>query len=150
LTQASPARAQAAYGSYVGLGAGFGLTSDANGDGADVSMVVAGRYKFLKIPMSVRGQLFLFGGSTAFVPTVSYDIPLNFQTDLYIGAGVSFAGGGKPSPVGDQTAFVIQPGVDYAFPNSPVMVFGNAVIAINGYREGGTAAAIQGGVGYRF
>ncbi|NER81548.1 MAG: porin family protein [Leptolyngbya sp. SIO1D8] len=152
LMSAKPANAQAAYGSYVGVGAAFGLTSDADtGDGSDLSAVIAGRYRFLRVPISIRAQAFIFGDGFAFVPTVSYDYPLNWNTDIYLGAGLSFASGDNPSPVGDRTAFVLQPGVDYMFPSSRLTLFGNAIIAFNGYRDGGnTAVSLQGGVGYQF
>lgn len=150
LLSATPANAQAAYGSYVGLGAAVGLTSDDNGDGDGLSGVVAGRYRFLKMPISVRAQAF-FGNGFAFVPTVSYDYPLNWNTDIYLGAGVAFTPGDEVSPVGDKTSFVLQPGIDYAFPTTPLVLFGNAVIAFDAFREdGGTAVSLQGGVGYQF
>ncbi|MCW6038239.1 hypothetical protein K4A83_18455 [Spirulina subsalsa FACHB-351] len=147
-----PVLAQAAYGSYVGIGGGFGVMNDQGGNGQDWSGVVAFRYKFLEVPVSLRAQGFV-GRSVAVVPTVSYDIPLNWQTDLYIGAGAAFGSGsnGVPSPVGDKTSFALQPGIDYAVPNSKLVIFGNAVIAFDAYRNGGgTAVSVQGGVGYRF
>ncbi|MFE4108119.1 outer membrane beta-barrel protein [Almyronema epifaneia] len=152
LAEAAPAKAQAAYGSYIGVGVAVGLTEDNDGDGDNFSGVIAGRYRLLESPISIRGQALLFGDSSAFVPTVSYDFPLNWQTDAYVGAGVSFvADGDEPSPVGDQTAFVIQPGIDYALPNSNMVVFGNAIIAFDAYRDGGGAAlSLQGGVGFQF
>lgn len=151
LIQAQPAQAQAAYGSYVGVGGALGLSSDSQGQGDNFAVVVAGRYKILEAPVSLRAQAFLFGGTFAVVPTVSYDYALNFQTDLYIGAGLSVTGGGEPSPVGDQTAFVIQPGVDYAIPDSNLVVFGNAIFAFDAFENGGgTATSIQGGVGLQF
>lgn len=144
-----PASAQPAYGSYVGIGPGFGITKDDDGDGQQLSAVVAARYKLLELPISLRAQAFI-GSSFAVVPTVSYDIPLNWQTDAYLGAGVSLAGAGI-SPVGDKISFALQPGIDYMIPNSNTAVFGNAVIAFDAYRDGGgPALAIQGGVGLRF
>ncbi|MBD0269901.1 MAG: hypothetical protein ICV77_16615 [Cyanobacteria bacterium Co-bin8] len=153
LLQAPPAQAQVAYGSYVGVGGAVGLTNDAaTGRGNNFSGVLAGRYRFLTMPISLRGQAFLFGGNFAVVPTVSYDVPLNWNLDAYLGAGVSFAGGGDtPSPVGNQTAFVLQPGVDYMFPNSNLVAFGNAIFAFDAYREGSNMAiSVQGGVGIQF
>lgn len=147
LMQQTPARAQAAYGSYVGIGPAFGLT-EGRGQGRQVSGVIAARYKFLKAPISLRTQAFI-GNGFALVPTISYDVPLNWQTDVYLGAGASIPLGGT-TPVGDRAAFALQPGIDYALPNSNLVVFGNAVIAINGYKNGGTAASLQGGVGLRF
>jgi len=143
----APASAQAAYGSYIGVGPAVGLTSG-DGDGGGVAAVVAGRYKFLRAPISLRAQAFL-GNGAAIVPTVSYDYPLNWQTDIYIGAGASIPLGGD-SVVGNRTSFAIQPGIDYVLPNSNLVVFGNAVIAFDGYRNGGAAATLQGGVGLRF
>lgn len=144
------AQAQVAYGSYVGIGAAVGVTNDAAGSG--MQGVIAGRYRFLTMPVSARAQAFMFGDSFAIVPTVSYDIPLNWNTDAYIGAGVSIpGGGGSASVVGDQAAFVVQPGIDYMFPNSNLVAFGNAIFAFDAYRStGSTAISVQGGVGMQF
>ena len=149
LVSTEAANAQAAYGSYVGVGVGLGLSSDDDGDGDGIAAVIAGRYRFLRVPVSLRAQAFI-GDGFAIVPTVSYDYPLNWNTDIYLGAGVSFTGD-EPSVLGDQTAFVLQPGIDYMFPNSRFAAFGNAVIAFDAFREGGgTAVSLQGGVGYQF
>jgi hypothetical protein len=147
------AEAQVAYGSYVGAGVGVGLTqASETGQGSGLQGVITGRYRFLELPISVRGQAFLFGGNFAFVPTVSYDIPLNWNTDVYLGAGAAFnGGGGDPSIVGDKTAFVLQPGVDYLFPNSDLVAFGNAIFAFDAYQDGNNMAiSVQGGVGIQF
>ncbi|MGD1856762.1 MAG: hypothetical protein ACFB2W_21210 [Leptolyngbyaceae cyanobacterium] len=146
-----PVQAQAAYGSYVGAGGSLGLSEDDNGDGDGLGLVISGRYKFLVLPISVRAQAFLLNGDLALVPTVSYDFPVSFQTDVYLGAGISLPTGNAPSPVGDQTAFVLQPGVDFAVPGSNLVVFGNAIFAFDAFEDGGgTAAAVQAGVGWNF
>jgi hypothetical protein len=143
-----PVQAQVAYGSYVGVGPTVGLT-----DGVQVGGVVAARYKLLESPLSFRAQA-LVGRNTAIVPTVSYDVPINWQTDAYLGAGLVLAGGDRDnsSPVGNKISFALQPGIDYIVPNSNTVIFGNAIIAFDAYRGGGGGAAIsvQGGVGYRF
>jgi len=144
--------AQAAYGSYIGVGGSAGLSSGPNDIGSHSGGVVAVRYRLLEVPLSLRAQA-LISNRTAIVPTVSYDVPLNWQTDAYIGAGVAFQGGDKTSasPLGNQTAFVVQPGIDYNFPYSNLVVFGNAIIAFNAYKDsGGAAASVQGGLGVRF
>jgi hypothetical protein len=147
---AESASAQAAYGSYVGVGGTFGFTDDDRGEGQQLGGVIAVRYKLLETPVSLRTQA-LIGAGTAVVPTISYDVPLNWQTDAYLGAGLAFASGDTPSPVGDKTSFAIQPGVDYVVPDSNTVVFGNAIIAFDAYRNGGgTAISVQGGVGLRF
>lgn len=147
------AEAQVAYGSYVGVGAGVGVTNNAaTGQGSGVQGVISGRYRLLRYPVSIRAQGFLFGGDFAFVPTVSYDVPLSWNTDVYLGAGAAFVGGGDDaSIVGNKTSFVLQPGVDYLFPNSNLVAFGNAIFAFDAYREGGNmAVSVQGGVGIQF
>jgi hypothetical protein len=148
VTTATHAQAQAAYGSYIGIGPAIGLT-EGGGEGRKISGVITGRYKFLEAPISLRGQVFV-GSGVALVPTVSYDIPINWQTDAYVGLGASIPLSGV-TPVGDKTGFAIQPGIDYALPNSNMVIFGNAVISFDAYKNtGGTAASLQGGVGLRF
>lgn len=151
VSTATAASAQAAYGSYIGIGGSFGVTDGPNGDGGGGAGVIAFRYKFLKVPISVRAQT-LIGEATAFVPTVSFDVPLNWQTDAYIGLGAAIQDSDESvSPVGNQTSFVLQPGVDYSFPYSNVVLFGNAIIAFDAYKNSSdTAASLQGGVGVRF
>lgn len=145
----SPSQAQAAYGSYVGVGPAIGLTNGSDNEDRQISAVIAARYKFLEAPISVRAQAFI-GSGTAIVPTLSYDVPINWQTDAYLGLGAAVHLGGN-TPIGNKTAFAIQPGIDYSLPNSNVVVFGNAVIAFDAYKEGrSTAASLQGGVGIRF
>ncbi len=146
------AEAQAAYGSYVGVGTAIGVTSgEGDLESQNVSATFAGRYRFVKLPISIRGQALVFTDTNAFVPTVSYDFPINWQTDLYLGAGVAIQDandGADASPIGNQTAFVLQPGIDYMLPNSRLVIFGNSIIAFDAYREGGgVAASLQGGVG---
>ena len=131
----SPAKAQAAYGSYIGIGPAFG-----NGE---LAVAINGRYNILELPISIRGAAFIGDGS-AFVPTVSYDYPLNFNTEIYIGAGVVFAN--DDSVMGDGTAFVLQPGVDYTLDDSNLVFYGNAIVPIGG----DTTTAVQGGVGIQF
>jgi hypothetical protein len=145
-----PVSAQAAYGSYVGAGVSVGTSNGPQDNGRQVGGVLAARYKLLELPLSLRAQA-LIGSGVAVVPTISYDIPLNWQTDAYLGVGAAFAAGDSPSPVGDKTSFALQPGVDYVVANSNTVIFGNAIIAFDAYRNGGgTAVSVQGGVGVRF
>jgi hypothetical protein len=145
------ASAQAAYGSYVGVGGSVGLTDTETTD-TDAAGVIALRYRLLEIPVSLRAQA-LISDTTAIVPTISYDIPLDWYTDAYVGAGVAFqdADPGEASPVGERTSFVIQPGIDHRLTRSQVVVFGNAIIAFDAYRNSSnTAVSLQGGLGLRF
>jgi len=147
------ASAQPAYGSYLGVGASFGLSNGnvSAGESAKTSVLLSGRYKFLEVPISIRAQA-MIGSSTAVVPTVSYDIPLNFDTDLYLGAGVALANTADTTPVGNKNSFVIQPGVDFAIPNTNFVLFGNVIFAFDAYRNapGVTATSVQTGLGFRF
>lgn len=152
--QPSSVNAQAAYGSYIGIGPSFGLTEgeeSTNEDSKEISGVLAVRYKFLEAPISLRTQV-LVGDGTAVVPTISYDIPISYRADAYVGVGASIVTNSRDNtPVGNKTSFAIQPGVDYALPNSRFVVFGNAIIAVDAYKEGGnTAVSLQGGLGLRF
>jgi len=48
-------------------------------------------------------------------------------------------------------AFALQPGIDYVVPGGSTVLFGNAIIAFDAYRNGGgTAVSVQGGVGLQF
>ncbi|QDZ39186.1 hypothetical protein FRE64_04105 [Euhalothece natronophila Z-M001] len=144
------ASAQAAYGSYMGVGVTYGSQEDSRGQGEQFGGVIGVRYKLLEAPISLRTQS-LIGAGTAIVPTVSYDIPINWQTDVYLGAGASFATGDSPSPVGDQTSFAIQPGIDFMVPDENTVLFGNAIVTFDAFREGGgTAFSLQGGMGLQF
>jgi hypothetical protein len=146
--QPQSAQAQAAYGSYVGVGPAIGLTQG-NTDERKISGLVAGRYKLLEFPASIRAQAFL-GSGAAIVPTISYDIPINWQTDAYIGVGAAIHLTGD-TPVGNKSGFAIQPGIDYMIPNSNMVLFGNAVISFDAYKNSSSSAAsLQGGVGLRF
>ena len=65
----TPAQAQAAYGSYIGIGPAVGLT-EGGGKGRQISGVITGRYRFLEAPISARGQIFI-GNGISLVPTIS-------------------------------------------------------------------------------
>lgn len=150
---APAAHAQAAYGSYIGVGGSIGLTEGGENEGSSGGGVISVRYRILEVPISIRTQV-LVSEQTAIVPTVSYDFPITWDLDGYLGAGVSFpldAGDTDTSPVGNETSFVLQPGLDYALPNSDLVIFSNAIIAFDAYEQSGdTAAAIQAGVGLQF
>ncbi|MCS6959752.1 MAG: hypothetical protein RMK91_06845 [Pseudanabaenaceae cyanobacterium SKYGB_i_bin29] len=142
--------AQPAYGSYIGVGLGVGVSEGSvlDGNSRTAAGLIALRYKFLEIPLSLRTQV-LIGDSTAVVPTISYDLPLNFNTDFYLGVGAAIAN--NITPVGNKNSFVLQPGVDYTIPNSNLVIFGNAIFAFDAYRNSNnTATSLQTGIGFRF
>ncbi|MFN3359844.1 MAG: hypothetical protein ACK421_00190 [Pseudanabaenaceae cyanobacterium] len=144
------ALAQPAYGSYIGVGLGVGVSDGSvlDGNSRTAAGLIALRYKFLEVPISLRTQV-LIGDSTAVVPTISYDLPLNFNTDFYLGVGASIAN--NITPVGNKNSFVLQPGIDYTIPNSNLVLFGNAIFAFDAYRNANTTAtSLQTGIGFRF
>lgn len=151
LVNSTSANAQAAYGSYLGAGAGFNVTNNGvPGSEDSTSGLLAVRYKFLRTPISLRTQVLVGGEGIAVVPVVSYDFPISWQADAYVGAGASIVKGDRTA-VGNKGSFVIQPGIDYALPNTSLSLFTNAIIAFDGYRSNnGTAISIQGGAGLRF
>ncbi|MHC5672957.1 MAG: hypothetical protein ACYTXL_13310, partial [Nostoc sp.] len=61
LASTKPVQAQVAYGSYIGIGPAIGIT-----DGIQLGGVIAGRYKLLEAPISLRAQV-LIGNNTAVV-----------------------------------------------------------------------------------
>lgn len=150
---APAAHAQPAYGSYVGIGGSIGLSEGGVDEGNSSGGVIAVRYRLLEIPLSLRTQV-LLSERTAIVPTVSYDIPITWELEGYLGAGVAFPLGGSgsdTSPVGNETSFVLQPGLDYTLPNSDLVIFSNAIIAFDAYEQSNnTAVSVQAGVGLQF
>ena len=78
--------------------------------------------------------------------------PVNTKfRNLYLGVGLVLASEDKSSTVGNKISFALQPGVDYIIPNSNTVIFGNAIIAFDSYRNrSSNAFSIQGGVSWRF
>jgi hypothetical protein len=107
-----PVQAQVAYGRYLYRFWSCCLSYDTQLGG-----ILAFRYKLLETPVSFRTQA-LIGKGTAIVPTVSYDLPLNWQTDVYLGAGMVLTSCDSACPVGNKISFTLQPGTDYVVPNS--------------------------------
>lgn len=76
-------------GSYAGgsFSTGGGLTQ----------LGIYGRYDLPKLPISVRGGFGLLNGNgdteTIFRPSVSYDLPIGSNANIYAGAGLAFGSG---------------------------------------------------------
>ncbi|MBD2103639.1 outer membrane beta-barrel protein [Leptolyngbya sp. FACHB-261] len=149
---AQPAPTASTPGSYIGGGFTGGVTSGGgNGEAANIGGNITGRYRFSQAPVSLRTSVLLSNGSPVVVPTVSYDLALGQRTNVYLGAGASVVTGDsdRSSPLGNQTAFALQPGVEVSL-NRNLVWFGNGVVAFNAYESGGTAASLQTGVGLQF
>ena len=140
--------------SYLGGGISAGVTNGGSARYDEDSQFggnVQGRFAIPNTPVSARGAL-LFGGDTvAIIPSISYDVPVNNNTNVYFGAGYSFVGDeGKSTPLGNKDAVVLSTGVESQL-NNNIVVFGDAKLGIDAYKDSSAAAAsIQAGAAYRF
>jgi hypothetical protein len=133
--------------SYVGAGVSLGgINSDTS---SALGGNITGRYKFEESPVSFRTSVLLGNGGTSIIPTFSYDVPLGDRTNVYLGAGASVVPNNSNSLTGDRNAFAFQPGIEVSLDKN-VLLYSNAVLAINGYTDGRTATSVQGGIGYQF
>lgn len=140
--------------SYLGAGISVGVTNGGSSiydDDSQFGGNVQGRFAIPNTPVSARGAL-LFGGDTiAVMPMISYDVPVNNNTNVYLGAGYSFVGDkGKSTPLGNKDAVVLTTGVESQI-NNKVIAYGDVKLGIDAYENSSaSAASIQAGVGYRF
>jgi hypothetical protein len=132
------------------IGAGVSLTSGRESESSLVGGNVAGRLKLGNSPLSLRTSV-LFGeaDSAAIVPTASYDFALGDRTNIYLGAGAVIPTSDGETMLGDQTAFVVQPGVEVSVAKN-VLLYGNAIVAVDSYKSGSSGVSVQAGIGYQF
>jgi opacity protein-like surface antigen len=138
--------------SYVGAGVSAGALDD--GQVADAPFVggnVQGRYAIPKTPISLRGSTIFNDQAVAIVPTLSYDLPVNNRTNVYLGVGYSFVPDtGNASPLGNQSTVVFSPGIETSVSKNLVL-YSDAKIGLNGFEQGdATSMSVQVGAGYRF
>lgn len=138
---------------YLGGGISAGVTNGGSpryDDDAQFGGNVQGRFAIPNTPVSARGAL-LFGSDIAIIPSISYDIPVNNNTNVYLGAGYSFVGDeGKSTPLGNKNAVVLSTGVESQI-NRNVVLYGDAKLGIDAYKDTSVpAASIQAGAAYRF
>lgn len=140
--------------SYLGGGISVGVTNGGSpiyDDDAQFGGNVQGRFAIPNTPVSARGAL-LFGGDTvAVMPIISYDVPVNNNTNVYLGAGYSFVGDeGESTPLGNKDAVVLTTGVESQVTDK-VVVYGDVKLGIDAYENSSaSAASIQAGAAYRF
>ncbi len=138
--------------SYVGGGVSVGALDD--GQAANAPFVggnVQGRIAIPKAPVSLRGSAIFTDKSVALVPTVSYDLPITNNANLYLGVGYSYVPNtNHASPLGDQSTFVFSPGVE-ASVSKNLVLYSDAKIGLNGFKNGdATSMSVQAGAGFRF
>ncbi len=157
---AGSASAQPIYGtqtqrfdrSYVGAGGAAGVTNGGrDNDAAVFGGNIQGRFAVPNAPVSVRGSVLFTGKNSAVIPTVTYDLPVSKNTNVYGGAGYSFVqNGNQSSQIGNKDAAVITAGVESQVAKG-VVVYSDAKYGINAY-QGSNAGAltVQAGVGLSF
>jgi hypothetical protein len=138
--------------SYIGIGAAAGLTNGGQtNDEATFGGNIQGRFAVPNAPVSVRGKFLFASDSSAIIPTLTYDLAIGNQTNLYAGAGYSFVlNDGKPTPIGNTDAAVLNVGVESNI-TKRLVVYGDALFGVNAYRNSpASALSLQAGVGFHF
>lgn len=139
-------------GSYLGGGLSIGVTDGGNDDDedADLGGNVQGRYDFTQAPVSLRGAWLFGGDSSAIVPSISYDLPVSNNANIYAGVGYSFVTDDGVSQLGDQDTVVLTTGVEGAVARN-VVLYGDVKLGLDAYQDSSDAAvSLQVGAGYRF
>ncbi|KAM3111702.1 hypothetical protein [Phormidesmis sp. 146-33] len=138
--------------SYVGAGASAGVTNGGRtNDAAVFGGNIQGRFAVPNAPVSVRGTVLYTGKNSAVIPTVTYDLPVSRNTNVYGGAGYSFVQNeNQSSQIGNKDAAVITAGVESQVAKG-VVVYSDAKYGINAYQGSNSGAlSVQAGVGLSF
>jgi hypothetical protein len=139
-------------GSYVGAGVGAGVTNGGrNNDAATFGGNVQGRFAVPNAPVSVRGSVLFNGDNSVVIPSLSYDLPVNKNTNIYAGAGYAFVQkDGKASQLGNQDSPIVSVGVESQVTRG-VVVYSDAKYGIRSYQgSNSNALSLQAGVGLKF
>lgn len=139
-------------GSYVGAGVAAGVTNGGrNNDAANIGGNIQGRFAVPNAPVSVRGSVLFNGDNSVIIPSLTYDIPVAKNTNIYAGAGYGFVQkDGQSSQLGNKDAAVLSVGVESEVTRG-VVVYSDAKYGINAYQGSGAGSlSLQGGVGVRF
>ncbi len=132
--------------SYVGGGVSFqGLATSPSTFGGNVT----GRLKVDGAPISLRSSVLFGRDGTAIVPTISWDVPAGDRLNFFVGAGGTFTLDQSATLVGNRSAFAVQPGVELSL-NDRWVLYGNAIVPINGATNGSAGVALQSGLGFQF
>jgi len=110
-----------------------------------------GRVDLAHSPVSLRGTVFLSETATAVLPSLSYDLAVGKQTNLY--AGVGYAVVNAPNlttPLGRESGVVLSTGLETAAGKN-LVVFGDAKLNLNEKAiPGESKLRFQFGAGIRF
>jgi Outer membrane protein beta-barrel domain len=155
LLAANSASAQTAArgmsGSYLGGGASVGLNGEVGNNDANFGGHVQGRYAIPLSPVSVRGTAIVNSDNVNLVPTLTVDLGVAPNTNVYLGAGYNFnTDEGTTSSLGDQNAPVVTAGVETAVQRN-IALYSDVKVAIDGVANSNkTPVSIQVGAAYRF
>jgi hypothetical protein len=138
-------------GSYLGGGASVGLNGEVGSNDANFGGNVQGRFDIPQAPVSLRGAALITGNSVNLVPTVTVDLGVAPNTNVYLGGGYSFATNeGKPSALGNQNSAVLTAGVETAVHRN-IALYSDVKVALDGVAASNkTPVSVQVGAAYRF
>lgn len=109
-----------------------------------------GRFDLPNSPISVRGVLFLGDEAKGVLPMLSYDLPVDQGTNVYVGAGYAFVRtSGAVTPFGEENGLVLVTGAEAAI-NEAIVLYGDAKLKPQRESNSGNPVRLQVGVGYRF
>jgi len=154
LLSAGPASAKPIYfdGSYVGAGIAAGVTNGGReGESATFGGNIQGRIAIPTVPISVRGAVLFTDENSTVIPTLTYDVPIANNANVYLGAGYSFVQkDGEPTPLGNRDSAVITAGAEAGI-GEYIVGYGDVKWGIDAYKNSpASALSIQAGLGYRF
>ncbi|MEB3293408.1 MAG: autotransporter outer membrane beta-barrel domain-containing protein [Synechococcales bacterium] len=151
MTDSATAQPVRFEGSYVGAGVAGSVTGGGAGDdNPNFGGNVQGRLAVPKTPVSVRGTVLFNGNNSAVIPTVTYDMGVAKNTNVYAGAGYSFVqNDGTNSPIGNRDTAVLNLGIESQVTKG-VVVYGDAKYGIKGYESGKPSVGLSAGVGVQF
>jgi opacity protein-like surface antigen len=138
-------------GSYLGGGASVGLNGESDSNDANFGGNVQGRFDIPQAPVSLRGAALITGKSVNLVPTVTVDLGVAPNTNVYLGGGYSFATNeGATSALGNQNAAVLTAGVETAVRRN-IALYSDVKVALDGVADSNkTPVSVQVGAAYRF
>ncbi|MBW4507059.1 MAG: porin family protein [Scytonematopsis contorta HA4267-MV1] len=153
--KASAEDAKGLHGNYVGAGVAAGVTNGGvSNDAATFGGNVSARVQVLKMGdngVSARTQVLFSDQTSCINPSVSADLGIAKNTNLYVAGGYCFVEkDGKPTPLGNRDSFTAAVGVETAV-NRNMVIYSNATLGSKAYQNSaGDAVSINGGVGLRF
>jgi hypothetical protein len=144
--------------SYIGAGYSAGVTSGgatsgptAGNDAAVDGGNIQGRVAIPGIPVSVRGAVLFTESNSAIIPSVTYDLPIASNVNIYAGPGYSFVQKqGQRTPIGNRDAFVLMAGAEAGI-TPRIVGYGDVKWGIDAYKNSpADSLSFQAGLGYRF